>query len=184
MFDQHLLNKKCSNQFVKEIADIALDATQIPYQYSQIKSTRGLSIQCWNQHSKYFSSSTFKWSQNQMTCTFSLEIFPHTHYGVRDVASLLLIIVQLKKLYSMHPLQCYITGTWLNPMTSTFIENRCWCHLFLPLMKNYLWSSKSIQEGLNWMEVSKFCQKPTKYGQVMFCEAVKVDMANSKNLII
>jgi hypothetical protein len=31
------------------------------------------------------------------------------------------------------------------------------------------------------MEVSKNCQKPTKYGQLMFCEAVKVDMANSKD---
>ncbi len=31
------------------------------------------------------------------------------------------------------------------------------------------------------MEVSKNCQKPTKYVQVMFCEAVKVDMANSKD---
>jgi hypothetical protein len=31
------------------------------------------------------------------------------------------------------------------------------------------------------MEVSKICKKPTKYGQVMFCEAVKVDMANSKD---
>jgi hypothetical protein len=31
------------------------------------------------------------------------------------------------------------------------------------------------------MEVSKICQKPTKYGQVMFCEAVKVDMPNSKD---
>jgi hypothetical protein len=30
------------------------------------------------------------------------------------------------------------------------------------------------------MEDLKFCQKPTKYEQVMFCEAVKVDMANSK----
>jgi hypothetical protein len=29
MFDQHLLNEKCSNQYVKEIVDIALDATQI-----------------------------------------------------------------------------------------------------------------------------------------------------------
>jgi hypothetical protein len=45
---------------------------------------------------------------------------------------------------------------------------------------NYLQSSKSFQEGLNWMEDVKFCQKPTKYGQLMFCEAVKVDMANSK----
>jgi hypothetical protein len=30
MFDQHLLNEKFSNQFGEEIADIALDATQIP----------------------------------------------------------------------------------------------------------------------------------------------------------
>jgi hypothetical protein len=31
------------------------------------------------------------------------------------------------------------------------------------------------------MEDLNICQKPTKYGQVMFCEAVKVDMANSKD---
>ncbi len=30
------------------------------------------------------------------------------------------------------------------------------------------------------MEDLNICQKPTKYGQAMFCEAVKVDMANSK----
>jgi hypothetical protein len=47
--------------------------------------------------------------------------------------------------------------------------------------ENYLSSLKPFQEGLNWMEVSKICQKPTKYGQVLFCEAVKVDMANSKD---
>jgi hypothetical protein len=32
------------------------------------------------------------------------------------------------------------------------------------------------------MEDLKTCQKPTKYGQAMFCEAVKVDMANSLDL--
>ncbi len=30
MFDQHLLNEKFSNQFIEEVVDIALDATQIP----------------------------------------------------------------------------------------------------------------------------------------------------------
>ena len=30
------------------------------------------------------------------------------------------------------------------------------------------------------MEYLNICQKPTKYGQSMFCEAVKVDMENSK----
>ncbi len=32
------------------------------------------------------------------------------------------------------------------------------------------------------MEDLFFCQKPNKYGQAMFCEAVKVDMANSQDL--
>ncbi len=31
------------------------------------------------------------------------------------------------------------------------------------------------------MEDLNICQKPTKYEQVMFCEAVKADMANSKD---
>jgi hypothetical protein len=42
---------------------------------------------------------------------------------------------------------------------------------------NYLQSSKSLQVHFNWIE--KFgCQKPTKYGQFMFYEAVKIDLAN------
>ncbi len=45
---------------------------------------------------------------------------------------------------------------------------------------NYLRSSESIQEGLNFNEDLLVCQ-PTKYGQVMFCEAVKVDMSNYKD---
>ncbi len=35
---------------------------------------------------------------------------------------------------------------------------------------------------MNWIEDLNICQKPTKYGQAMFCEAVKVDMENSKEL--
>jgi hypothetical protein len=52
--------------------------------------------------------------------------------------------------------------------------------LFFTFYDNYLLSSKSFQLGLNWIEDVKNCHKPTKYGQLMFCEAVKVDMANSK----
>ncbi len=57
--------------------------------------------------------------------------------------------------------------------------------MLMPLLftsyDNYLGSSKSFQEGLNWNEDLNICQKQTQYGQVMFCEAVKVDMANSKD---
>ncbi len=33
---------------------------------------------------------------------------------------------------------------------------------------------------MSWIEDLNICQKPTKYGQSIFCEAVKVDMENSK----
>jgi hypothetical protein len=33
---------------------------------------------------------------------------------------------------------------------------------------------------LNWIEDLKIFPKPTKYGQFLFCQAVKVDMAKSK----
>ncbi len=47
--------------------------------------------------------------------------------------------------------------------------------LFFTSYDNYLWSSKSFQIGLKFG-----CQIPTKYGQFVFYEAVKVDIANSK----
>jgi hypothetical protein len=55
--------------------------------------------------------------------------------------------------------------------------------MLMPLLftshDNYLRSLKSCQRDLNWIE--KFgCQKSTKYDQFMFYEAVKVDMASSK----
>jgi hypothetical protein len=55
--------------------------------------------------------------------------------------------------------------------------------MLMPLLftsyDNYLQSSKSVQVRLNWIEEFG-CQKPTKYGQFMFYEPVKKDMANSK----
>ncbi len=55
--------------------------------------------------------------------------------------------------------------------------------MLMPLLftsyDNYLQSVKSCQRDLNWIE--KFgCWKPTKYGQFMFYEAVKNDVANFK----
>jgi hypothetical protein len=35
--------------------------------------------------------------------------------------------------------------------------------------ENYVRSSESFQEGLSWMEDLNICQRPTKYGQSMFC---------------
>ena len=53
--------------------------------------------------------------------------------------------------------------------------------MLMPLLfasyDNYVCSSKSFYEGWNWIEDLKICQKPSKYGQVMFCEAFKVDIS-------
>jgi hypothetical protein len=50
--------------------------------------------------------------------------------------------------------------------------------MLMPLLftsyDNYLRSSKPFQEGLNWIEDFNIFQKQTKYGQVMFCEAVNL----------
>ncbi len=58
--------------------------------------------------------------------------------------------------------------------------------MLMPLLfasyENYVRSSKSFQKGWNWMEDLNICQKPTKYGQSLFCEAVKVDLENAKDL--
>jgi hypothetical protein len=49
---------------------------------------------------------------------------------------------------------------------------------------NYLQPSKSFQVCLNLLGDAKFgCQKPTKYGQFIFYEAIKVDMADSKETL-
>jgi hypothetical protein len=112
IFDQQILHHNSKHQFIEDIGDIALFATQIP-----LSIFANLFHRMFEKHSmlesmlELYSSSTFKWRHNLMNFTFLLEIFPHTHYGVRDVASVLLFMVQLEKLYSMHPLQCYITGT-------------------------------------------------------------------------
>ncbi len=57
-----------------------------------------------------------------------------------------------------------------------------WMPLPFASYDNYVRSSNSLFEGCNWMEDLNMCQKPTKYGQSMFCEAVKVDMENSKEM--
>jgi hypothetical protein len=51
-------------------------------------------------------------------------------------------------------------------------------HLFASY-EHYVRSSKSFQEGLNWMEDLNIYQKPTKYEQAMFCEAVNSLSAKS-----
>jgi hypothetical protein len=95
IFDQQMLHQQSKHKFIEDIGDIALFATQIPLSMFKIlfhqRFERHLMM---NQRLKYYSSSIFKCSQNHMKFPFVLEIFPHSCYGVSDVASLLLLLVQ------------------------------------------------------------------------------------------
>jgi hypothetical protein len=112
IFDQQILHQNSKHQFIEDIGDIALFATHIP-----LSIFTNLLHQRFEKHSML--ESTLEILQQfyiQMEtqsdeCHFFMEIFPHSHYGVSDVARVLLFLVQLEKLYYMHPLQCYITGT-------------------------------------------------------------------------
>jgi hypothetical protein len=112
VFDQHLLNEQSKDHFIAEIASIALFATQIP-----LSIFTNLFHQRFEKHSMLESMLEILQQFYIQVETQSDEyhlffvIFPHTCYGVIDMASLLLTMVQLEKFYTMHLLQCYITGT-------------------------------------------------------------------------
>jgi hypothetical protein len=73
-------------------------------------------------------------------------------------------------LYHWHMIQFHDKQNHREPMLTP---------LLFTSYENNLQSSKSFQVSLNWIE--KFgCQNQPKYGQFMFYEAVKNDMANSK----
>jgi hypothetical protein len=110
IFDQHMLNEKCKDQFIEKIVE--LFATQIP-----LSIFTNLFHQRFEKHSML--ESTLEILQQfyiQMESEpDDLYNFPgdlsHKHYSIRDVARMLLFMVKLEKLYSMHPLECCITGT-------------------------------------------------------------------------
>ncbi len=107
-----MVHKESKDYFITEIACIALLAAQIP-----LSIFTNLFNQRFEKHSMLESMLEMLQKFYIQVETQSEEfhlfggIFPHTHYGVRDVARVLLIMIQLEMLYSMHLLQCYITGT-------------------------------------------------------------------------
>ncbi len=117
-----------------------------------------------------------------MNFTFLVEIFPHTHYGVRDVASMLLLLVAGSIGNTLFYAPAAILYHWntIEPHDEQIHRESTLMSLLFASYENYVQSSKSFQEGWNWMENFNICQKPTKYGQSMFCEAVKVGLENSK----
>jgi hypothetical protein len=110
IFDQQILHQNSKHQFIEDIGDIVLFATQIPLsiftnlfkqrfgKHSMLESMLEILQQFYIQMETQ-SDEFHLFAGDLSTCTLR----------VRDVASVLLFMVQLENLYSMHPLQCHIT---------------------------------------------------------------------------
>jgi hypothetical protein len=172
--------KKSNHRLIDDIVDIALSATQIP-----------LSIFTILFHKRFEKHSMLE-SMLEILQQFyiQMETEPHDFLLFPGDSSL----YTLRCMRCCQPVTLYgsIGQTLLHAPTATLYHwNMIQFHdkqnhresMLMPLLftsyDNYLRSSKSFQVSLNWIE--KFgCQKSTKYGQFMFYEAVKNDLANSK----
>ncbi len=183
-FDQHVWNEKRKHCLIDEIVDIALSETQIP-----------LFI---------FTNLFHKRFQKHSMLESMLEILQQFYVQMETEPHDFLLFPGDFSLYTLRCMRCpkpvtvagSIGGTLLHAPTAMlyhwniiqFHNEQNYGELILtPLLftsyENYLRSSKSFQVSLNWIE--KFgCQKPTKYEQFMFYEAVKNDTANSKETSI
>ncbi len=181
-FDQHFWNenKKPKHHFIDEIVAIALSATQIP-----------LSI---------FTNLFHKRFEKHSMLESTLEILQQFHIQMEIEPHDFQLFPGDSSLYTLMCMRCCLPVTVAGSIGRTLLHaptamlyhwNIIQFHdeqnhresMLMPLLftsyENYSRSSKSFQEHLNWIE--KFgCQKPTKYGQFMFHEAVKNDLENSK----
>jgi hypothetical protein len=174
--------KNAKIQFVKEIVDIALDATQIPLsiftnlfhqrfdKHSMLESTLEILQQFYiRMETEPDDSNLFPRDLSTHTLWCKRCGQRVTHHG------------SIRKTLFHAPAAMSYHWNMIEPHDKQIHRELMLMPLVFTSYENCLQSSKSFQEGLNWMDVSKFCQKPTRYEQVMFCEAVKVDMANSKD---
>ncbi len=180
VFDQHVWNEKRKHCLINEIVDIALSATQLP-----------LSI---------FTNLFHKRFQKHSMLELTLEILQQFYVQMETEPHDFLLCPGDSSLYTLRCIRCCKPVTVAGSIGETLLHaptamlhhwNIIQFHdeqnhresMLTPLLftsyDSYLQSSKSFQVHLNWID--KFgCQQPTKHGQFMFYEAVKIDLANSK----
>ncbi len=182
MFDQHVWNEKRKHRLIDEIVDIALSATQIPL--------------------PIFTNLFHKRFKKHSMLELMLEILQQFYIQIETEPHDFLLFPGDSSLYTLRCVRCCKPVTDAGSIEETLLQlhaptavlhhwNMIQFHdkqnhresMLTPLLftsyDKYLRSSKSFQVNLNW--IKKFgCQKPTNYGQFMFYEAVKNDLANSK----
>ncbi len=183
MFDQHMLNEKSKHQWIEDIGDISLFATQIP--------------------SSIFTNLFHQRLEKHSMLESMLEILQQFYIQMETEPHKFAVFPGDLSTYTLRCIRCGQPVTLAGSIGETILcaptamlyhWNMIESHdeqnhrelMFMPLLfisyDDCLRSSKSFQEGLNCMEDLKICKITTKYGQFLFCEAVKVGMANSKEI--
>jgi hypothetical protein len=182
VLDQHVWNEheKSKHRLIDEIVDIALSATQIP-----------LSI---------FTNLFHKRFEKHSMLESTLEILQQFYIQMEAEPHDFLLCPGDSSLYTLRCMRCHQPVTLYGSTRQTLLHaptamlhhwNMSQFHdeqnhrepmltlLLFTSYDTYLLSLKSFQVSLNWIKKFGF-QKPTKYGEFMFYEAIMNDMANSK----
>ncbi len=181
IFDQQMLHQKSKIQLIDEIVDIALFATQIP-----------LSIFT-NLFKQRFEKHSMVESTLEMLQQFYIQMETQSdefHLFAGDLSTYMLRCKRCGQHFTLHgsigetlfyaPAAILYHWNMVEPHDEQIHRELMLMPLLFASYEKYVGSSKSFQEGWNWMEDLNICQKPTKYGQSIFCEAVMVDLENSK----
>jgi hypothetical protein len=182
-FDQHLLNEKNKKHFLDEIACIALFATQIPPSILT------------NLFKQRFEKHPMLESMLQILQQFYIQMETESdecHLFAGDLSTYMLRCKRCGQSVTHHgsigdtlfhaPPAMLYHWNMTEPNDVQIHRESMLMPLLFASYDNYVRSSNPFFEGWNWMEDLNICQNPNKYGQSMFCEAVKVDM-NPRNLL-
>ncbi len=167
-----MLNEISKHCFIDEIVDIALFATQIP---------RSIFTNVFHQRFEYHSM-----------LESTLEILQQFYIQMKSEPDKFAIFPGDLSTYTLRCIRCGQPFTLAGSIRETLLHaptamlyhwNMIESHkeqnhretMLMPLLFTsydyYIQSSKSFQEGLNWMEGLKICKNLTKYRQILFCEA-------------
>ncbi len=165
IFDQQILHQNSKHQLIEDIGDIALFATQIP-----------LSIFTNLFHQRFEKHSMLE-SMLEILQQFYIQIETQSdefHLFARDLSTYTLWCKRCGQHVTLHgsigetlfhaPATMLYHWSMIEPHDEQIHRELMLMPLLFASYENYVGSSKTFQEGLNWMEDSNICQKPTKYG--------------------
>jgi hypothetical protein len=168
-------HQKSKIQFIDEIMGIALFATQIP-----------LSIFA-NLFKQRFEKHSMLESTLEILQQFYIQMETQSdefHIFAGDLSTYTLRCKRCGQRVTLHgsigdtlfhaPAAMLYNWNMIEPNDKQMHRKLMLMPLLFATYENYIRSSKSFQEGLSWMEDLNICQKLTKYGQSMFCEAVRL----------